>query len=189
MNKRILISIFALLVLAQLYVPTSMILEKEDVLTNGQEFKFKTAPIDPHDLFRGKYIYLNFQANEVEVQSIKEYVYDENMYAIITKDSNGYAKIQSISKATPTDTENFVKIRVRNFFGTGNRQRVVVGYPFDRYYMEESKAPVAEKAYNESIIDTTQITYALVSIKDGESVLKDVLINGVPIKEIAKMQK
>ena len=189
MNKSILISIFALLVLAQLYVPTSMILEKEDVLSSGQEFKFKTAPIDPHDLFRGKYIYLNFQANEIEVQSTKDYVYDENMYAIITKDSNGYAKIQSISKATPSDTENYVKIRVRNFFGKGNSQRVVVGYPFDRYYMEESKAPVAERAYNELNRDSTQIAYALVSIKNGESVLKDVLINGVPIKEIAKKMK
>ena len=61
---------------------------------------------------------------------------------------------------------------------------LAIDYPFDRYYMEESKAYDAELTYRKSQLDTSQIAYALVSIKDGEAVLKDVLINGVSIREI-----
>ncbi len=52
--------------------------------------------------------------------------------------------------------------------------------------MEESKASDAEEIYAKSLQDTTQLTYALVSIKNGDAVLKDVLIDGVSIKEIVK---
>lgn len=62
--------------------------------------------------------------------------------------------------------------------------RLTIDYPFDRFYMEESKARDAEMAYRESQLDTTQTTYALVKIKAGEAVLKEVMINGIPIREI-----
>ena len=36
--------------------------------------------------------------------------------------------------------------------------------------------------------DTTQVTYALVAIKDGEAVVKDVLVNGISIQILAAKQ-
>ena len=71
----------------------------------------------------------------------------------------------------------------------GGDNRLTVDFPFDRYYMEESKAIEAERTYRESQLDTNQVAYALVSIKDGESVLKDVLIDGVPIREIVLKER
>ncbi|HUR30287.1 MAG TPA: GDYXXLXY domain-containing protein, partial [Saprospiraceae bacterium] len=62
MIKIILPIAFAIMVLVQLYVPASMIMESEKVLKEGKEFKFKTAPVDPTDPFRGKYVELNFDA-------------------------------------------------------------------------------------------------------------------------------
>ena len=55
--------------------------------------------------------------------------------------------------------------------------------------MEESKAYDAELTYTQSSRDTNSVTYALVNIKNGESVLKDVMINGVPIREIVKQEQ
>jgi hypothetical protein len=52
--------------------------------------------------------------------------------------------------------------------------------------MEESKAEEAELIHRKSQQDKSQVTYALVSIKDGDAVLKDVLINGTSISEIVK---
>lgn len=63
---------------------------------------------------------------------------------------------------------------------------LTIHYPFDRYYMEESKAYDAELTYIQSQQDTSKITYALVSIKNGDAVLKDVMISGTSIKEIVK---
>jgi len=50
-NKQILI--FALVALAQLYVPAKMVWNQESILEEGTEYKFKTAPVDPNDPFRG----------------------------------------------------------------------------------------------------------------------------------------
>ena len=55
--------------------------------------------------------------------------------------------------------------------------------------MEESKAHNAEQVYIESAIDTTQIAYALVSIRYGDAVVKDVIINGIPIRQAALQYK
>ncbi len=52
--------------------------------------------------------------------------------------------------------------------------------------MDEFKAKGAEELYRESIRDINQETYALVYIKDGLAVLKDVILDGVPIKEMVK---
>jgi hypothetical protein len=52
--------------------------------------------------------------------------------------------------------------------------------------MEESKAYEAEMVHIESSRDTSQITYALVYIKEGDAVLKDVLIDDVSIVEIVR---
>ena len=56
---------------------------------------------------------------------------------------------------------------------------------FDRYYMDEYKAKPAEDLYrkNNRRNDSLNTTYALVAIKDGEAVLKDVLINEKSIKD------
>ena len=55
--------------------------------------------------------------------------------------------------------------------------------------MEESKAYEAELTYRQSQRDTTKLTYALVSIKNGDAVLKDVLIDGISIKEIVETNR
>ena len=54
---------FGLLVAAQLYVPASMILGRENTIKAGKEFQFRVAPIDPNDPLRGKYIRLDYEDN------------------------------------------------------------------------------------------------------------------------------
>ena len=64
---------------------------------------------------------------------------------------------------------------------TYDGSKLLIEFPFDRFYMEESKAYDAELTYNRTLPDTSQVAYALVNIKNGESVLKDVMINGISI--------
>ncbi len=185
-NKKTQIVLFLLVALAQLYVPAKMIWDQEDVLKNGSEYKFKTAPVDPNDPFRGKYITLNFDNNTFEVENNKDWQQGDEIYVSITNGSDGFAKIASISKKKPTDQQDFVKATVG--FAMGKGSRISIDYPFDTYYMEESKAYGAELTYQRSQLDSTQTTFALVHIKNGKAVLKDVLIDGVPIREIVKKE-
>ena len=182
-NKKVILAAFILLALVQLYVPAKMILEREKILEKGVEFKFKTAPIDPNDPFRGKYINLQYENNVIEIQNEDEWFSGEDIYVILAKDNNGFAKIKSVSKTKPSEDLLFVKAKV-SFISTDDSQKLTVDYPFDRYYMEESKAVEAENLYRKSLTDTSQNVYALVKIKDGEAVLKDVLINDVSIRDI-----
>lgn len=187
-SKKILLPAFILVALAQLYIPAKMILDKEGVLDTGTEYKFKTAPIDPSDPFRGKYITLSFDENTVEAPNEQEWMRGETIYVSLTTDNKEFAKIKSISKEKPTDNQDFLKAKV-SFVTRNGSNKVTIDYPFDRYYMEESKAYEAELTYRQSQRDTNRITYALVSIKDGNAVLKDVLIDGISIKELVKEEQ
>jgi len=180
--KKSLFLLFIVMVIFQLFVPTKMILDRENILRYGTEFKFKTAPVDPHDPFRGKYISLQFDESLVDLPSDKEWLTGETIYLIISADANGFASVDSVTGQKPSGSQHFLKTEVSYFYSG----RVRVSYPFDRFYMEESKAYDAEMAYQESQADTSVTAYALVSIKDGEAVLKDVLIDGIPIMEIAR---
>ncbi len=182
-NKKLLLAAFILVALAQLYVPAKMILDRENILTSGIDFKFRTAPIDPNDPFRGKYISLQYENNVIEIQNEGDWLSGEDIYVILANDSNGFAKIESVSKTKPSDEVSFVKAKV-SYVSDNGSQQLTVDYPFNRFYMEESKAYEAEQVYRESLPDSTQVAYALVKIKDGEAVLKDVLINDVSIRDI-----
>jgi len=182
-NKKILLPVFILVALVQLYVPAKMILDREDILDKGKEYKFKTEPIDPNDPFRGKYITLRYEEDMIEIQNEADWLRGEIIYVFLTTDNEGFAKILSVSKENPNSKQDFLKTKVSYVTGNGSN-KLTIDYPFNRYYMEESKAYDAELTYRESQLDTNQIAYALVSIKDGEAVLKDVLIDGVSIREI-----
>ncbi|SDQ19988.1 GDYXXLXY domain-containing protein [Flagellimonas zhangzhouensis] len=185
-KKKITITLFALVVLAQLFVPAKMIWDQEDVLRSGNEFKFKTAPVDPNDPFRGKYITLSFDHNTVEVENTEDWYRGDEVYAIISNGKDGFARIQSIKKEKPSGNKDYLKAEIG--FSTGTANRVSIDFPFDRFYLEESKAEEAEYTYWSSRRDTTKITYALVNIKDGQAVLKDVLIDGVSIVELVNKE-
>ncbi len=184
-RNRILLIAFILVALVQLYVPAKMILDKEGVLRSGTEYKFRTAPIDPSDPFRGKYITLDHDGTIVSVQDEQDWVEGEEVYVSLSTGEDGFASIGSISKGKPSGDRDFVRATV-GYVSSDSSNRVTIEYPFDRYYMEESKAYDAELVYRESQGDTTQVTYALVSVKEGEAVLKEVYINGIPIREIVK---
>lgn len=184
-SKYSLLTAFILVALAQIYVPIRMILDKEDVLANGTEYKFKTAPVDPVDPFRGKYITLNYEGNTVGIQNEKDWMFGERIYVSLTSDNEGFAQITSVSKEKPKDNQDYIIAKV-DFVTDDGSNKLTIFYPFNRYYMEESKALKAEQTYIQAQIDTNQITYALIRVKDGDAVLKDVLIDGISIKEIVK---
>ena len=186
LNKKILIAAFILVVIAQLGVPAKMIWDREDVLKTGILFRFKTAPVDPNDPFMGKYIYLNFEDNSIVIPKEEEWLPGELIYVSLHNDTSGFAKIKSISKTRPANDADFLKAYVEVVMKNNDVRTLTINYPFDRYYMEESKAYEAELTYVRAQQDTTKITYALVSVKNGDAVLQDVMIDGTSIREMVK---
>jgi len=188
MLSKLLLPAFVLMVLVQLYVPGKMIFQKEQVLLDGKEFRFRTAPIDPNDPFRGKYITLSFNETEVKVQDSVDWYSGDPVFVYLTTDSAGYATIQSVTKDKPGELDNYINATI-DYVIADTVSTVFVSYPFDRFYMEESKAPAAEQIYNEAAVDTNQVAYAVVMIKSGEAVVRDVMIDGVSILDLIKKQQ
>ncbi len=173
--------LFMLVAIVQLLVPAQMILGQETILDTGAAYKFRTQPIDPSDPFRGKYITLRYEMNAgISKDSLWER--NEDAYVYLKKDSLGFAELMKVSK-TPLDIENdYVIVKTRWY--DQNKKTIHFNLPFDRFYMEESKAKPAEDAYREAQRDSLpNNTYGLVYIKEGDAVLKDVLINEIPIAD------
>ena len=188
MNQKITIPAFFLMVLAQLYVPASMIFQKERVIAQRTAYKFRTAPIDPNDPFRGEYITLSFNETGVKVENAEEWNNADEVYVYLTTDSSGYAMIQSIAKEQPKGRNDYIKANI-DYIMTDTLSTVFVRYPFDRFYMEESKAPVAETIYNEAAIDSNQVAYALVMVMNGDAVVRDIFIDDVSITEVIRKEQ
>jgi uncharacterized membrane-anchored protein len=168
--------IFIAVVLMQLFVPAKMIYDKEDVLNTGIVYKFKTQPIDPNDPFRGKYVTLSYELSSAK--SIDSTIQSNDKVLIyLEKDSLGYAKVKSVSRVEQTNNADFIEVEVDYYDYYSGEVRFDL--PFDRYYMEETKAKPAEDIYRKYSRrnDSINATYALVAVKNGDAVLKDVYIN------------
>jgi len=181
--------LFVLMCVSQWYVPVAMIAEQEDIRNNGRAFRFKTAPVDPSDPFRGKYVTLDFEAETFKASDRREWSRNQVVFVILEEDRNGFAAVADITDVAPDADVDYVKAEVSFVDQEGVRLR----YPFDRFYLEESKASDAEKVYWESNRnnqdDTGKIAYAVVRVKDGKGALEDVRINGRSIVDIVREMK
>lgn len=181
--KRWVVPAFILLCLAQLYLPLKMVADQEAVVSKGKLFRFKVAPLDPNDPFRGKYITLRYEANSAKVKNVNEWVRNAKVYVLLKTDSQGYAAISGISPKRPDDQVDYVEATI----GVLNRQdksTLHIEYPFDRFYMEESKAIKAENMFLETLGSPQSNAYAQVYVRKGQAVIDDVVINGISVKDI-----
>lgn len=186
-NKSILWIAFIIMVAIQWAIATGSIYSHERILKTGTAFKFKIQPLDPNDPFRGKYISLRFALNTVSLSNTDRINSMNPVYVTIEKDNDGFAKFGSASTKTPASTQDYLQVSLTYMPDTGTRD-AQVELPFDRFYMDEYKAPSAEKIYTQALLDTTKTTYALVYIKSGEGLIKNVFIGDTSIVDLLKSQ-
>jgi len=179
-TKYILLAVFLLVVAAQLYVPASMIMNQEDILASGSLYRFKIRPIDPNDPMRGKYIRLWYADDNFTIPDSVNFSHNQRIFAQIYEDDDGFAKIKNVFKTRPVDELDFIEATVGYPSYFNDSTHITINYPFDRYYLEEHKAPVAEEVYRESQSESGN-TWAVVKIKNGNAALEDVMIDGIPI--------
>lgn len=190
MNKRWLMVIFAVVAAVQVAVPVAMILQREPILRTGRVYKFRTRPVDPYDAFRGRYVQLAFEQDHAPWRSHDEVQRGMALFASVTTGTNGFAVIPEAASERPAKGDYIKVVASHPGWGT-NAGSVYFTLPFDRYYLEESKAPQAEKTYWEHNRrnQTNSDTYAVVRIKDGEAVLADLYVADKPIRDYFTKRK
>jgi uncharacterized membrane-anchored protein len=175
------ISLFLCLFALQIAVPVYMIIHRENVLRYGKQYKFRTAPVDPYDAFRGKYVALKMQEDTAPVLDNSQFLHGQKLYALIEEDRDGFSKITGVLKNRPLRGD-YIKAR----YGYNDGSKIYLNLPFDRFYMDEKDAPLAESAYRTYSRSDKQDAYILVRIKDGSAVIEDLFINNKPILQFLK---
>jgi len=190
MKKRSLI-ILGILIAAQLAIPFSMIRSRENILRNGELFRLKTRPIDPGDPFQGRYVWLGFEDDYIPYSKDDEpdFDYKAPIYASIETGEDGFAHFTEWHREKPA-IGHFLKTRY-----LGKRiewdpeiekstcKGLQLDIPFDRFYMEEAKAPRAERLARESTRSTN--CWVAVRILNGKAVIEDVFAEGQSLRELA----
>ena len=190
MKRAGMIVAFVCVAIIQLGVPVGMIAKREATLRLGHAYKFRTAPVDPVDAFRGRYVWLNYEQHQAPWKGESQGGRCGTAFARIEAGTDGFAVVGDVG-SQPPQSGDFVKVQnVYPGWGT-NSHMAQFQLPFDRYYMEEAKAPRAEQAYREHQNrrgQTNHTTYAVVRIKDGDAVIENVILDGRPIAEFARSE-
>ena len=176
MKKTYLFILFVVVALIQVAIPASMMIDQENTLATGTPFKFKTQPVDPNDPFRGKYITLNYEIDEYS-NNRQYWERGDAIYVYLKNDALGYAQVETISKEKLPSKSDYVIGEVN--WNQGPGMTVHFDFPFDRFYMNEAKAKPAEDIVN--LQSESRETYAIIHVKNGTGVIKDVYVNNIPI--------
>src|SRR3954469_19827099 len=86
----------------QLAVPASLVWKREHTLRRGSTWKFRTAPVDPVDAFRGRYVALRFEAETHEIAAAPTVEYGDPVFVILRTDGEGFAEIDQVTTTRPS---------------------------------------------------------------------------------------
>ena len=139
MKRPVVLGLFVLLCLAQLWVTGSGIARYERTLGEGVVYRFESAPMDPEDPFRGRYVRLSFVAEETALPMPESQRRSRKVYAVLGADDRGFAVFTELLEEAPAQGDYLYvdawPARVENDVVA----RLTL--PFNRYFMEESMAP------------------------------------------------
>lgn len=167
------LSVFALVVFAQLAVPASLIWKRERTLRQGHVWKFRTAPVDPVDAFRGRYVALEFEAEGQELSPPPNAEFHQTVFVTLRQDAEGFAVIDQVLPSRP-DGDDFIEAEL---------QGKTVSLPFDRYWVTERDAPAAEAAYRTQSQREKRNAFVTVRVFKGDAALEQLYLDGLPLGE------
>lgn len=179
--KTLRIGIFVLVALAQLSVPALMAWGRVQTLARGRVWKFKTAPVDPVDAVRGRYVMLRFDAEDfTQAEQLKS---ADLVYAILKEGADGFAQVDHLS-FSPDPADSAMKVEPGGWWQ--ERQHIV--FPLRYFWLTEKNAPAAETAYRENSRRGQQNAYVTVRIRNGDAALEQLYIDNQPLADYLRAQ-
>ncbi len=124
----------------------------------GEEIILETVPVDPRDIFRGDYVFLNFVINEVDKDLFPEELNQREMvekyrhkklYAILKKNGNVY-EVERMTLAKP-DHEYYLRANINLYIPLNEMDwnKVHVEYDIDRFFVPENTGKHLEEMSRE----------------------------------------
>lgn len=165
--------LFVLIAAGQIAVPASLIWQRERTLKEGHAWKFRTAPVDPVDAFRGRYVALQFEAETQQISPPPYSHYGQTVFVTLRADAEGFAAIDQVL-ASPPEATDFIEAQLH---GT------TISLPFDKYWVTERDAPAAEAAYLAQSTREKRNAFVTVRVFKGDAALEQLYLDGLPLGE------
>jgi uncharacterized membrane-anchored protein len=183
MNKKFLLLVWGVAVVAQLGVVARMITTQETILREGVAYRFRTAPVDPYDAFRGRYVAIALEPSVApRPDGLTHLKRGDEVFVLLGTDTTGYAEILGASVERP-QTGDYLRVTTS---WVQNHEQMGVRYPMDRYYLPEDEAPRAEQLYREHSRRGRQDAHVVLKIRSGEAVAEDLVIGDRSIRDWLK---
>jgi uncharacterized membrane-anchored protein len=163
--------VFVLVALAQLAAPGSLIWKRETTLRKGSVWKFRTAPVDPVDAFRGRYVALQFEVETQELTRPANAENEQTFFVTLKQGADGFAEIDQVSGTAPA-RDDFMVAQLN-----GNK----VALPFDKYWVTERDAPAAEAAYFAQSRRDKRNAFVTVRVFRGDAAIEQLYLDNQPL--------
>lgn len=165
--------VFVLITFTQLAVPASLIWKRERTLAQGSVWKFRTAPVDPVDAFRGRYVSLEFEVEAQQISPPANARYGQTVFVTLRPDAEGFAIIDQVLPSRP-EGDDFIEAQLHG---------ATVSLPFDKYWVTERDAPAAEAAYRTQSAREKRNAFVTVRVFKGDAGLDQLYLDGLPLGE------
>jgi uncharacterized membrane-anchored protein len=165
--------VFVLVALAQLAVPASLVWKREQTLRHGAVWKFRTAPVDPVDAFRGRYVALEFEVESQEIVAPPNLGNHEAVFVTMRPNAEGFAEIDQVLASRPP----------RDDFMEAQLNGKTLSLPFDKYWVTERDAPAAEAAYRAQSRLEKKNAFVTVRVFRGDAALEQLYLDNQPLGE------
>jgi uncharacterized membrane-anchored protein len=161
--------ILVLVACAQLAVPGALIWKREHTLRQGNVWKFRTAPVDPVDVFRGRYVALHFDVETQEISPPPNS--NDKVFVTLKANAEGFAEINQVFATKPAG-DDFIEAQLSG---------KMVSLPFDKYWVTEGDAPAAETAYQNLSRRGNQNAYVSVRVFRGDAAIEQLYLGNQPL--------
>lgn len=193
MNKKAALLLFvAAGIILQFGVIVSMLARHELTLRRGETFLFRTAPVDPFDAFRGRYVALDFDAfRNIQCNSDLRLRRGQRVCLLLGTNANGFATIIGATNRPPDAPYLTATFLYNSHYDSakGTSRIRIAEPPFSRFYLPEHLAPEAEAAYNDATRRRTVTNAAaVVRVRNGTAVVEDLVFDGQPLREHLKQR-
>lgn len=156
-----------------------IVYDRAQLLANGKVVTLPVIPVDPHDLFRGDYVTLNYAISRLNTDALAgddEFQYEAPIY--VTLDGSGAAT--AISHEPPT-VGSFLRGAIDNVderTACDNAEKCWtygVNYNLEKFFVPEGTGRELEGLRNEQ-----RISVEVAVAGDGRAALKRLLVDGTP---------
>jgi uncharacterized membrane-anchored protein len=165
--------VFILVALAQLAVPASLIWKREQTLRYGSVWKFRTAPVDPVDAFRGRHVSLQFELETQEISPPSNLESGQKVFVTPRANAEGFAEIDQVLPARPAG-DDFIEAQLSG---------KTVSLPFDKYWVTERDAPAAEAAYRALSRRDKRNAFVTIRVFRGDAAMEQLFLDNQPLGE------